>query len=78
LTGAFNLNYWDSSINLGIGGQSFFILGDDYIFGSQSYGYKTKYQNVTYTPTAPQLDTSIFKWQPRGSADCFTTAQMSA
>ena len=78
LTGAFNLNYWDAAVSIGIGGQSFFIKGEDYIFGSQSQGYKTKYQNVIPSATDPQLDTSIFKWNPRGGVDCFYTADMSS
>ena len=33
---------------------------------------------MTYEVTAPQLDTSVFKWDPRGGVDCFYTADMSA
>lgn len=78
LTGAYNMNYWDASISIGIGGHSFFIKDGDYIFGSSSFGYKTKYQNVTYSITAPTLDTSVFKWNPTSGADCFYTATMDA
>jgi len=73
LTGAYNLNMWDASVSMGVGGNSFFVRGSDYIFGAQSFGYKTKYQNVTYEPTAAQLDSHVFKWDPSGGMDCFYT-----
>jgi len=43
LTGAFNLNFWDAAIGIGIGGNSFFVKNEEYIFGAQSWGHKTKY-----------------------------------
>ena len=53
LQGAFNINFWDASISLKVGQQTFFIKDDEYVFGSNTWGYKTKYQNVTYSLTAP-------------------------
>jgi hypothetical protein len=78
LTGGYNLNMWDASVSMGVGGNSFFVRGSDYIFGAQSFGYKTKYQNVTYIPTAAQLDSHVFKWDPQGGMDCFYTKEMSS
>jgi hypothetical protein len=38
----FNINMDTASISLGIGTHSFSILHEDYIFGGQSFGFKTK------------------------------------
>jgi hypothetical protein len=40
---AFNINMDTASVSLGVGGHSMYVLGDDYIFGGMSFGYKTKY-----------------------------------
>jgi hypothetical protein len=68
---AINLNYDDASINFGVGTNSFFIHEEEYVFGGQSWGYKTKLQNVTYNLVTPTLDSHLFKFKPDGKANCF-------
>lgn len=43
LMSGFNINMDTASVSLNVGDHSFFIKDDYYIFGGQSYGYKTKY-----------------------------------
>lgn len=35
------------------------------------FGYKTKYQNVTYDPVVPQYDSFVFKYDPEQDNECF-------
>jgi len=74
----YNINFGTASISMGIGGNSLFVLDGEYIFGGQSYGYKTKYQNVTYDTVAPTYDSYVFKYNPDESGDCFFTDDLSA
>lgn len=77
LVGAYNINFYDASISIGIGANALFTKDGEYIFGTQSWGYYTKYQNQTYNPTAVQLDTNVFRYIP-GSSECFYQASMNA
>lgn len=77
LVGAYNINFYDASISIGIGANALFTKDGEYIFGTQSWGYYTKYQNKTYNPTAVQLDTNVFRYIP-GSSECFYQASMNA
>jgi len=74
----YNINFGSASISMGVGGNSLFMLDGEYIFGGQSYGYKTKYQNVTYDTVAPTYDSYVFKYNPDESGDCFFTDDLSA
>ena len=65
------MNYDDASINFGVGTDSFFIHEEEYVFGGQSWGYKTKLQNVTYNLVTPTLDSHLFKFNPDDKANCF-------
>jgi len=47
------------------------------VFGGQSYGYKTKYHNVTYNTVAPTYDSYLFKYDPNENSRCFYTNDMS-
>jgi len=77
LVGAYNINFYDASISIGIGANALFTKDGEYIFGTQSWGYYTKYQNKTYNPTAVQLDTNVFRYSP-DSSECFYQASMNA
>ena len=75
--GAHNINFYDASISIGVGGNALFTKDGEYIFGTQSWGFYTKYQNKTYNATAVQLDTNVFRYIP-GSSECFYQASMNA
>ena len=60
----YNINMHTASVSMKLAENSMFMLGKYYIFDGQSYGYKTKMQNVTYSTTAPTLDTFVFKYDP--------------
>lgn len=77
LAGAYNINFYDASISIGIGANALFTKDGEYIFGTQSWGYYTKYQNKTYNATAVQLDTNVFRYSP-DSSECFYQASMNA
>ena len=68
-----NINYDSASINIFIGGHSFFIDQGYYIYGGQQWGFKTKMQNQTYSPTAPTLDSYLMKFNPDNyqQVNCF-------
>jgi len=76
IVSGFNINMDDASVSMGVGGHSMFVLGDEYVFGAQTFGFKTKEQNITYDLVAPSLDSHIFKLNP-GSADCFYTSSFT-
>lgn len=78
IVSGFNINMGDAAISIGVGGHSFFVLNDDYIFGAQSWGFKTKHQNVTYDVVAPYLDSHVFKMNPRDDSDCFYTSSFTS
>jgi len=73
----FNINMDTASISLGVGDHSFFIKDEYYIFGGQSYGFKTKAQNKTYDIIAPEYDSYVFKHNPRTSLNCLYGDSMS-
>jgi hypothetical protein len=75
----YNINMNTASVSLGIGTHSFYIRGDDYIFGGQSFGYKTKVQNSTYDVASPYLDSYVFKYntQSETTGSCFYQAEFS-
>jgi hypothetical protein len=75
---AINLNYDTASINFGVGTHSFFIHDGYYVFGGQSWGYKTYFQNVTYNLVSPTLDSHLFKFKPDGKANCFYQNDLAA
>jgi hypothetical protein len=61
------------NVGLQIGDGSFFVLGNQYVFGGQSSGFTTKYQNVkdqTY-------DSYLFKYNPNDRDDCLYTDSLS-
>jgi len=45
LVGAYNINFYDAAISIGIGANSLFTKDGEYIFGTQSWGFYTKFQN---------------------------------
>jgi hypothetical protein len=73
----FNINFDTASISFGIGGNSFFIQDNYYVFGGQSWGFKTNVQNSTYDIVTPTLDSYLMKYDPRDNPDCFYTATLS-
>ena len=61
------------NVGLQIGDGSFFVLENQYVFGGQSKGFTTKYQNVkdqTY-------DSYLFKYNPNDTDDCLNTPSLS-
>jgi hypothetical protein len=64
----YNINMHTASVSMKLAENSLFVLNNYYIFAGQSYGYKTKMQNVTYSTSAPTLDTFVFKYDPSDSA----------
>jgi hypothetical protein len=85
LVEAFNINFEKASISINIGNNAFFNIDNDFIFGARSYGYKTIYQKVTYDldvtlkPLKDQMDTHLFKYDPRGnSKDCFFNGEFDS
>jgi len=84
LEAAFNINNADAAISYQLANNGLFIIQNDLVFGARSYGFRTIYQNVTYNlttdvlPLNDQMDTHLFKYNPRGdSKDCFNNADMS-
>ena len=73
----YNINMDKASIGLQIGDGSFFVLGNQYVFGGQSWGFKTVFQNVTYDVDAPTYDSYLFKYNPSDGAECFYTGTLS-
>jgi hypothetical protein len=63
-----NINMHTASVSMKLAENSMFVLGNHYVFGGMSYGYKTKMQNVTYSTTAPTLDTFLFRYNPSDAA----------
>jgi hypothetical protein len=49
----YNINMGKAGISLHIGADSMFIHDGHYIFGGQSWGYKTRYQNSTFDVKQP-------------------------
>ena len=74
----FNMNFDTASISFGIGGNSLFVQDQYYVFGGQSWGFKTKYQNQTYDIVTPTLDSYLMKYDPRDGPDCFYSASVSS
>ena len=70
IVNAYNINMRKASISLHVGGNSAFAWGRYLVFGGYSWGYKTRMQNVTYTVTAPQYDSFVFKYDPEADQDC--------
>lgn len=60
LLSAININMNDASIGLFVGEHSIFSHNSKVIWAGQSYGYKTKFQNVTFSTTSPTYDTLLF------------------
>jgi hypothetical protein len=73
----YNINMDKADIGMKIGDGSFFVLGNHYVFGGQSYGFKTIYQNVTYNVESPTTDSYLFKYDPNQNVECFYTGQLS-
>jgi len=68
---AHNINMDIAAISFGIGGHSSFVLNSQYVFGGQSFGFKTNYQYVEADATTPTLDSYVFKYDPTNNNDCF-------
>jgi hypothetical protein len=62
---AYNINMWDAEVDLHVGNNAMFAYENHYVFGGNSWGYKTRYQNSTYDTAAPDHDTYVFKYDPR-------------
>ena len=78
ITGGYNINMDTAAVSIGVGGHSLFHDGEgNFIFGAQSWGFKTKYQNQTYDLVSPTLDTHVFKYSPEGDNDCFFRSSFS-
>jgi len=78
--GAHNINFDKAGVSLGIGTGAFFTLDSKYVFGGQSYGFKTKLQEVKPDASSPTSDSFLMKYDPEdsNSANCFYTADMSS
>jgi hypothetical protein len=70
---AVNLNFDAAAITFGIAEQSLFIHDNKLVFGGQSYGFLTKFQNQTYEPAAPYNDAFLFNMDLSQSSSCFFT-----
>jgi hypothetical protein len=73
----YNINMEKADIGMKIGDGAFFVLGNQYVFGGQSWGFKTIYQNVTYDTEAPTYDSYLFKYNPNDGVECFYSAELS-
>lgn len=72
-----NINYYTASISLYIGGNSMFAHDNYYYFGSYSWGYKTKLNNVTYNIVTPTYDSHLFRIDPDTKVQCFYQDEFS-
>jgi hypothetical protein len=72
------INMEKADIGMKIGDGAFFVMGNQYVFGGQSWGYKTMYQNITYDPEAPFYDSYLFKYNPNDGVECFYSGELSA
>jgi len=59
---ALNINYDQASVSISIGPHSLFSQNGNLFFGTSSYGFKTKHQNVTYDIEDPKTDSHLFKF----------------
>ena len=57
-----NINMDTSSVSMILGSNSLFVRDGNYIFGGFSYGYSTKFHNVTYDLVTPTYDSFVFKY----------------
>ena len=55
-----------------------FIKDNEIIFGAYSYGYRTRYQDVTFDADAPTYDTHLFKLNPEEANDCLYISSFSS
>jgi hypothetical protein len=72
-----SLNFDTAAITFGIAEQSLFILNDKLVFGGQSYGFKTKFQNSTYDITNPYYDAHLFNLDLSEASNCFYTREIT-
>ena len=70
IVNAYNINMREAAISLHIGGNSAFARDGYLIFGGYSWGYRTRKQDVTYTVSAPQYDSFVFRHDPEADQDC--------
>jgi len=73
----YNINMNKADIGMKIGDGAFFILNSKYIFGGQSWGYYTRYQNETYDIAAPYTDSYLFNYNPEANVECFYRSELS-
>jgi hypothetical protein len=73
----YNINMDKADIGMKIGDGALFVLGSQYVFGGQSWGFKTIYQNVTYNTESPTFDSYLFKYNPLDDNECFYTGELS-
>jgi hypothetical protein len=73
----YNINMDKADIGMKIGDGAFFVLGNQYVFGGQSWGFKTIFQNVTYNVDSPTFDSYLFKYDPSENVDCFYSGTIS-
>lgn len=62
---------------MGVGSGAAYVYRGSYIFGGQSIGYKTLYQNKTYDVEQPFYDTYLFNYNPRDAPDCIYNSYMT-
>lgn len=78
IVAGYSINMDSADIGMKIGDGSFFVLGNQYVFGGQSWGFKTLYQNVTYDIEAPTYDSYLFKYNPNEGGDCFFSGELNS
>ena len=84
LDASYNINNAGAAISYEIGNNAIGTIGQDLFWGARSYGFKTLYQNRTFNldtnvvPLTDQMDSHLFKYNPRGaSKDCFNNGELS-
>ena len=80
---AYNINNGDAGVSFELANNAFFINENDFVFGARSMGFNTIYQNKTYDlnfatySMKDQMDSHLFKWDPKGdSNDCFYNGKL--
>jgi hypothetical protein len=68
---AVNLNFGNAAITFGVAEHALTLRGDHLLFGGQTYGFRTRFQNMTYEPSAPYTDAHIFNLDLSLANGCF-------
>jgi len=72
-----NINYNTASISLMVGGDSMFVQDQYYYFGSYSWGFKTRLNNLTYDIVTPTYDSHLMRIDPDSNVQCFYKDEIS-